>query len=103
MTRNEKLAHALSGKTIASTAYGDDGRTVRLSDGSTLTVHTNDAPLSFQPSSADVSSSPIAAAWEAGTTLRLGLSSGTTIDFPLTEEGAAVLVRDASGKVVYAG
>lgn len=103
MQHNGKLAHTLLGKSITSAVYEGGRRNVILSDGSTLSITATGGPLALNPPHAELGASPIADVWEAGSTLRLGLQNGTTIDFPLREEGAAVLARDPAGKVIYAG
>lgn len=94
MPPNHKLTNLIKGRTVARSS-GEAGKCViTFADGSALAIRSATTPP-------DLSGS-VTAIFE-GDDLELVFDNGSRHRFTLTNPGASVAVRDASGKVEYLG
>ncbi len=99
MQRNQKLTGTLAGKSLTSVKSESGSVALSFGDGTRMTVQ---GTLS-SGGAAGATAGVINSALESGSSLQLTLASGSSITFALSDPGGSVLVRDASGKVEYAG
>ena len=96
MTSNHKLTGVLKGRTISGTSNQGDVLTILFDDGSKMTVQTAGA------SNSAATGGTVQAVRQEGTTLALDFAGGGTMEIPLAEETASVMVRDKNGVMEYA-
>lgn len=96
MTSNQKLTSVLKGRAITGTGNQGNALTIKLDDGSTLSVQTAGSTNSASTGGA------IEAVQQQETTLRLEFSGGSYLEIPMAAETSCVMVRDASDKLEYA-
>ncbi len=101
MRPNQKLTGHLAGRTITNSSQAEGKLDLHLDDGSVLSVKV--AASASATATAAPTGAKLLKVREQSENLSLDLEGGQSLALTLADPGASVMLRDAAGKMAYAG